>query len=250
MKMNSSEIKGAFYIALKDLRTYYFKAPNISWGIMFPVVMTLAFILRNPSGLKELLPGLIAMSVLFASTSAEAIVIVFERRTKTFERLLLAPLSLRSILFGKVLGGVIFGFLISSIFLIGSVIFLNISLSNFMFLILSLLLSALVFSALGTFVSVYVNEIFDAMTFANYFRFPMIFLCGVFLPVSTMPPFIQPLAYIFPLTYSVDLIRFFLIGQYDTVNPLICALILIVYSIILFRFSVLLLKKKDRAIIF
>jgi ABC-2 type transport system permease protein len=242
--MNSSEIKGAFYIALKDLKTYYLKPPNISWGIMFPIVMTLAFILRNPSGIKELAPGLIAMSILFASTSAEAIVIVFERRTKTFERLLLAPLSIKSVLFGKVLGGIIFGFLISSIFLMGSVLFLKSSISNFIFLILSLLLSALVFSVFGTLVSVYVKEIFDAMTLANFFRFPMIFLCGVFLPVSSMPSFIQPLAYIFPLTYSIDLIRFFLTGTYDVVNPLSCAIVLIVYSIILFYFSVLILKRR------
>jgi len=242
--MFSEEIKGAFYIALKDLRTYYLKPPNISWGIMFPIVMTLAFVLRNPSGIKELAPGLIAMSVLFASTSAEAIVIVLERRTKTLERLLLAPLSIKSILFGKILGGVIFGFLISSIFLTGSVLFLKSSVSNFIFLMLSLLLSTLVFSIFGTFVSVYVKEIFDAMTLANFFRFPMIFLCGVFIPVSSMPSFIQPLAYIFPLTYSVDLIRFFLTGQYDVVNPLISILVLIVYSFILFYLSVFTLRRR------
>jgi len=242
--MFSEELKGAFYIALKDLRTYYLKPPNISWGIMFPIVMALAFVLRNPSGIKELAPGLIAMSILFASTSAEAIVIVFERRTKTFERLLLAPLSIKSILFGKIIGGVIFGFLISSIFLIGSVLFLKSSISNFIFLTLSLLLSALVFSVFGTLVSVYVKEIFDAMTLANFFRFPMIFLCGVFIPVSFMPSFIQPLAYIFPLTYSVDLIRFFLTGAYDVINPLISVLVLIVYSFILFYLSVFTLKRR------
>jgi ABC-2 type transport system permease protein len=242
--MFSEELKGAFYIALKDLRTYYLKPPNISWGIMFPIVMALAFVLRNPSGIKELAPGLIAMSVLFASTSAEAIVIVFERRTKTLERLLLAPLSIKTILFGKILGGVIFGFLISSIFLTGSVLFLKSSVSNFMFLTLSLLLSTLVFSIFGTFVSVYVKEIFDAMTLANFFRFPMIFLCGVFIPVSSMPSFIQPLAYIFPLTYSVDLIRFFLTGQYDVVNPLISISVLAAYSVVLFYLSVLTLRRR------
>jgi ABC-2 type transport system permease protein len=96
----------------------------------------------------------------------------------------------------------------------------------------------------GTFVSVYVKEIFDAMTLANFFRFPMIFLCGVFIPVSSMPSFIQPLAYIFPLTYSVDLIRFFLTGTYDVVSPLISILVLTMYSIVLFYLSVLILKKR------
>jgi ABC-2 type transport system permease protein len=242
--MIKKEIKGAFYIAWKDLKTYYLKAPNISWGIMFPIVMALAFVLRNPGEIKELIPGLIALSILFASTSAEAIVIVFERRTKTLERLLLTPLSIESILFGKVIGGVVFGFLISGVFLIGSVVFLGTSISNFISLILSLLISALVFSVFGTFVSVYVKEIFDAMTLANFFRFPMIFLCGVFIPVSSMPSFIRPLAYVFPLTYSVDLIRFFLTGTYDVVNPLIGVTVLIVYSVILFYLSVFTLKRR------
>ena len=242
--MNSDGIKGAFYIALKDLRTYYFKPPNISWGIMFPIVMALAFLFRNPSGIKDLVPGLIAMSILFASTSAEAIVIVFERRTKTFERLLLAPLSIESVLSGKVLGGIVFGLIISSIFLVGSLLFFNVSISHFIYLELSLLLCALVFSVFGTLVSVYVKEIFDAMTLANFFRFPMIFLCGVFLPVSSMPSFIQPLAYIFPLTYAVDLIRFFLTGTYDAVSPLISISVLAAYSVVLFYLSVLILKRR------
>lgn len=242
--MIEEEIKGAFYIALKDLKTYYLKPPNISWGILFPIVMALAFVIRNPTGIKELSPGLIAMSVLFGSTSAETIVIVFERRTKTFERLLLAPLSIKSILFGKIMGGVIFGFLMSSIFLIGSVLFLQIPISNLIFLILSLLVSSLVFSIFGTFFSIYVKEIFDATILANFFRFPMIFLCGVFIPVSSMPSFLQPLAYVFPLTYSVDLVRFFLIGKYDVVNPLISVGILIIYSIVLFYLSVFTLKRR------
>ena len=135
---------------------------------MFPIVMALAFVFRNPSEMKDLAPGLIAMSILFASTSAEAIGIVFESRTKTFERLLLAPLSIKSVLLGKVMEGIIFGFLISSIFLVGSVLFLKSSVSNFMFLTLSLLVSALAFSVFGTLVSVYVKEIFDAMTLANF----------------------------------------------------------------------------------
>jgi len=242
--MFKEEVKGSLYIALKDLRMYYFKPPNISWGIMFPIVMALAFILRNPSGMKDISSGLIAMSILFAATSAEAIVIVFERRTKTFERLLLAPLSLQAILFGKVIGGVIFGFLMSCIFLFGSVIFLGISLSNTLFLLASLMLCAFVFSVFGTLVSVAVKEIFDATTLANFFRFPMIFLCGVFIPVSSLPSFLQPLSYTLPLTYSVDLIRFFITGSYDTAHPAVCVIVLIFYSIVLFYLSFFVMKKR------
>jgi len=74
------ELRGIYYILLKDLKAYYFKPPNISWGILFPLVLALAFSLRNPSGLAELAPGLIAMAAVFGTTSMEAIVITFERR--------------------------------------------------------------------------------------------------------------------------------------------------------------------------
>jgi len=242
--MLKEQLKGSLYIALKDLRMYYFKPPNLSWGIMFPIVMALAFILRNPSGVKDLASGLIAMSILFAATSAEAIVIVFERRTKTFERLLLAPLSIHTILFGKVIGGVIFGFIISSLFLCGSVIFLGIPLSNTIFLFGSLALSAFVFSVFGTLISVLVKEIFDAMTLANFFRFPMIFLCGVFIPVSSLPSFLRPLSYMFPLTYSVDLIRYFIVGSYDIIHPLLSVIVLVFFTIVLFYLSIFLFKRR------
>ena len=32
------ELEGIFAIVEKDLKAYYFKPPNISWGILFPIV--------------------------------------------------------------------------------------------------------------------------------------------------------------------------------------------------------------------
>jgi len=39
-------------------------------------------------------------------------------------------------------------------------------------------------STLGTLIAVSVGEVFEAHTLSNYFRFPMNFLCGVFIPVE------------------------------------------------------------------
>ena len=79
---------------LKDLQAYYFKPPNISWGILFPFAFVLAFAIRNPGDLRALVPGLLALTLLFGTSSMEAIVIVFERRIGSLERLLLAPVRL------------------------------------------------------------------------------------------------------------------------------------------------------------
>ena len=205
--MIREELEGIWHIILKDLRAYYFKPPNISWGILFPLVLALAFTLRKPSGLSDLAPGLVAMAALFGTTSMEAIVITFEKRVGALERLMLAPISLEAILIGKILGGSIFGLMISSIMTVISVVFLGVSVKSPFLFAVSLLLTVLTLSALGSLVAVSVREVFEAQTLSNYFRFPMIFLCGVFIPVESMPMPLQWLAYALPLTYSVNALR-------------------------------------------
>lgn len=208
------ELEGLFYIVYKDLKAYYFKPPNISWGILFPLVLALAFTLRNPAGLAELSPGLIAMAALFGTTSMEAIVITFEKRVGALERLIMAPVSLATIIVGKVLGGAVFGFVIAGVMTLISLLFLNSVVTYPVLFIAVLILTVLAHSALGALVSVSVKEVFEAQTLSNYFRFPMVFLCGVFLPVEAMPVPIQVIAYLLPLTYSVDAFRQVLVGPF------------------------------------
>jgi ABC-2 type transport system permease protein len=201
------ELEGMWYILLKDLKAYYFKPPNISWGILFPLVLALAFTLRNPGELADLAPGLVAMAALFGTTSMEAIVITFEKRIGALERLMLAPVSLISILLGKVLGGAVFGIIISTVMTFISILFLDMTIIHPFLFIVNLLLTVLAHSALGALVAVSVKEVFEAQTLSNYFRFPMVFLCGVFLPVEAMPLPIQVVAHFLPLTYTVDAFR-------------------------------------------
>ena len=51
------------------------------------------------------------------------------------------------------------------------------------------------------------SEVFEAQTFSNFFRFPMIFLCGLFFPVSLLPVWLRPVSYVLPLTYGADLLH-------------------------------------------
>src|SRR3972149_845111 len=168
--MLADDLRGMFYIALKDLKAYYFKAPNISWGILFPFAFILAFAIRNPGDLRSLVPGLLALTVLFGTSSMEAIVIVFERRTGALERLLLAPLRLPALLAGKLLGGMTFGLTVTLVVLVVSLAIFGSSGTNWLILFLTLLLSATAFSTLGAFVSVAVKEVFEAQTLANFIR--------------------------------------------------------------------------------
>jgi len=62
-------------------------------------------------------------------------------------------------------------------------------------------------SFLGLLIAVAVSEVFEAQTFSNFFRFPMIFLCGLFFPIDKLPLFLRPLSYMLPLTYGADVLR-------------------------------------------
>ena len=241
--MIGEELEGAWYILLKDLKTYYFKPPNISWGILFPLVLSLAFTLRNPAGLVELSPGLIAMAALFGTTSMEAIVITFEKRIGSLERLILAPISLFTILIGKVLGGAVFGIVIAGIMTIMSLVFLNTMIIHPILFTIVLILTILVHSALGALVAVSVKEVFEAQTLSNYFRFPMVFLCGVFLPVEAMPFPIQVIAYLLPLTYSVDSFHQTLTGSLNHLLMLRDIVMLTLFLIAFLTLATRLMKK-------
>jgi ABC-2 type transport system permease protein len=201
------DLRGIYFIALKDLKTYYLKPPSISWGIVFPLSWILAFYLRNPQNFEQLVPGLIGMTILFSTTAAEAVVINFELRLGSLERLLLTPLSLPAVLLGKVIGGAVFGLLMTVTVTIASILALGLYNVNILSLTLVTVPSLLVFSSLGALLCVLVKEVFEAQTLLNLPRFIMLFLCGVVYPISAMPQILQTIAYLMPLTYTIDGLR-------------------------------------------
>jgi len=241
--MLTDDLRGMFYIALKDLKAYYFKPPNISWGILFPFAFILAFAIRNPGDLRALVPGLLALTILFGTSSMEAIVIVFERRIGSLERLMLAPVRLPALLAGKLLGGMTFGLTVTLVVLVVALAIFGAAGTNWLMLFLTLILSAAAFSALGAFVSVAVREVFEAQTLANFIRFPMMFLGGVFMPLASMPAWLQGAARFLPLTYSVEALRVALLGGSWATAALDLG-VLAAFSLLLFLLAVYTLARR------
>ena len=98
-------------ILLKDMRAYYLKPPNVSWGILFPLAWTAMFFIKSGSGperWREVLPGVAAISILFGTTSMLAVTVTFKKKGRSFERLLLAPISLELLMFAKTAGAILF----------------------------------------------------------------------------------------------------------------------------------------------
>jgi len=240
------EMKKAYFIAKKDMSTYYLKPPLISWGLMLPIVFVFAFYFRNPIGIKEIVPGLIGMSLLFSSTSMAAIVITFEKRIGALERLLLAPLNIRTILFGKTLGSTLFGLIITFCITIFLIPIMGLSVNHPFSFVLIIILSGFAFSLLGILISVGVKEVFEAMTMSNFFRFPMIFLCGVFFPISSMPFPLPIISYLLPLTYTVDGLKHCLLEDKGSIPLILNLLILLGFVILIYALSFYIFRKRIR----
>ena len=221
----------------KDVKNYYLKPPNISWGIIFPLSWTLMQFLRSPdSNMLDLLPGLIAMSVLFGTTSMLAVTITFERSGRSFDRLLLAPISLNLMVVAKITGAIIFGICNAFVPVIFASFFVNLAAVNWGMVIFAVLLVAVTSTLLGLLIAVSAKQVFEAQTFSNFFRFPMLFLCGLFMPIESLPVFLKPVSFCLPLTYGTDILSGAITGG-NMFSPLLCIAVLIAFAVALFAIS-------------
>jgi ABC-2 type transport system permease protein len=197
-------------IVAKDFRTYYLKPPNISWGLIFPLAWTGMFFIKSGTGLESIysiLPGVIALSILFGTTSLLAVTVTFEKKNRSFERLLLAPIPLELLMLAKTSGAIVFGVVNAFVPMLMAIFLVDLAEVNWSLFVPAVFLISVTSTFLGLFIAVAVSEVFEAQTFSNFFRFPMIFLCGLFFPISALPFFLKPLAYVLPLTYGADMLH-------------------------------------------
>jgi len=232
-------------ILMKDMRNYYLKPPNISWGIIFPFAWMLMFFLKSQTamGIRDILPGIMSISILFGTTSVLAVTITFERRSRSFERLLLAPIELNLLMLAKTTGAIFFGTINAFVPVILALFIADLSGVNWLPVVGSVFLIAVTSTFLGLFIAVSVSQVFEAQTFSNFFRFPMIFLCGLFIPIQELQIFLRPLSYIAPLTYGTDILKSSINGN-GHITPLLSFVILIGFSILLFGLSIRNVKRK------
>lgn len=162
----------------------------------------------NPSYFEFMAPGIIAMTVMMALMTGLPHAISYEKDTGTLDGMLVAPLNRFSIILGKTLAQVVRGLiqgviiLLLAIFLFGVTIYGSIGL---VFLIL--FLGIFSFVGLGILITSFTGKEETATMIMMTFMFPMMFLSGVFFPISQMPLAMQYIAKCFPLTYAAQALR-------------------------------------------
>jgi len=141
------------------------------------------------------------------SGSELAVTVTFEKKGRSFERLLLAPISLELLMLAKTAGAILFGVANAFVPVAMAAFIADLSHVTWWAVFPAVLLIAVTSTFFGLFIAVTVSEVFEAQTFSNFFRFPMVFHCGLFFPIEKLPLFLRPLSYALPLTYGADILH-------------------------------------------
>jgi ABC-2 type transport system permease protein len=133
----------------------------------------------------------------------------------------------------KIAGTILFGIFNAFVPVIFASFFIDLSAVNWGMLLLAVLLIAITSSLTGLLIAVSAKQVFEAQTFSNFFRFPMLFLCGLFIPISSLPLFLRPISFCLPLTYGTDILKGIIMGA-NILPPLLSFGALLVFAVLLF----------------
>jgi len=199
---------GAFVIVKKNAALYYLKPPVLIFGVLFPVFFFLAFKMGRPIAAESIVPNMVAMALWFTATAVGPLVTPWERRAKTYERLISTPVSLPAILAGDVISGLIFGACLAAAPILLGLAFTGARVTGAVELAGGVVLGAMSFAALGVLLAAPpASSPSNIMLLSNLVRLPLLFVSGVFLPIDRMPGWARWIAPISPLAYAGDMIR-------------------------------------------
>ncbi len=202
------QFHGAYVIAKKDAMIYYLKPPVFIYGVLFPIFFFLAFAIGRQVAPERIVPGMLAMALFFTASAVGPMVTPWERRHKTYERLISSPVPALSIILGDVLAGASFGAALSVIPLVLGTALTRSVLARPGLLFSCIVLSALCFAALGELLAAPpTNNPSQVMMLCNLVRLPLIFISGVFVPLAEMPRWSRCVLPLSPLSYCSDLFR-------------------------------------------
>jgi ABC-2 type transport system permease protein len=223
------ELKRAGAITRKDARIYYLRPGTIMFGLMFPVFLFISFAVGRNLPPQTLIPGLIAITIFFSASSVGPMAVPTERKTKTYERMITAPISPISILLGEISGGAVFGIINVIIPLIIGMIWYDIHIAHPIGFSAAIVLISFGFSAMGIMFSAIPTENpGDVMMIMNFIRLPLLFVSGIFIPIDQMGKY-GIFTMISPLTYARDMVQYTVSGN-SFYGPVIDSFGIIVFT--------------------
>ncbi len=209
-------LREIYYVSWGDLKFLRHNAINVLiMSLVSPILYLVTFGYGLAPNMVEsdlpyiafIIPGIIALSSLNASFSSTATRFNVQRLYyRSFDNMMVSPLSNAGIVLGKTTLGVVRGLLSCTfIFILG--LFLAPQLMLTPLFVFSLILSCYTFSLLGVTAALLAKSHQTMAAFSSLVILPMTFLCGTFFALENLPPLMQAILYGFPLTHSSSILR-------------------------------------------
>lgn len=172
--------------------------------------------------------GLFVFLFVFILTS---VAFLRERSAGTLERLQATPITRIEIVLGYMIGFAVFALIQALIILLYTIFALGVHYAGSLAVVFIVeLLLALMAVNLGIFFSTFARNEFQVVQFIPLVVVTQILLSGAFWAIKAMPGWLQPLAWLMPLTYANEALRDVMIKGFDLSGIWVDVLALIAFA--------------------
>lgn len=240
-----------FILWLRQLKKYFRSKSRIVGAVGQPLLFLLALgyglgSVYKAAGrgdyLQFLVPGIMAQTVLFSSMFYGAM-IIFDRQFGFLKETLVAPVSRLKIMLGGALGGattsVIQGIIVFVISL--ALGFKPHNWESAIFALFFMSALAIAITSFSSGIGSFVQDMQGFQAINQFLVFPLYFLSGALYPLDHVPSWLRIIAEINPISYTVDAMRWSMLGTsrfgiwHDCLALLITLVVLISFGAIRFR---------------
>ncbi|MCL4392542.1 ABC transporter permease [Patescibacteria group bacterium] len=163
-----------------------------------------------------LTPGIVALAIMQGVLFAVVTILISYRDLEILRRISVTPFKKSDFIVSLSITRLAFAIIQAAILIAVAKLVYNISpIGSFVDLALVIIVGALMFIMLALIISSVANKVETAMPITNVITLPMMFLSGLFFPISTLPSWLSDISKYFPLTYLINAIRGIYVNGYN-----------------------------------
>jgi len=210
------QFRPIYVICLREFKKFFREKSRLLGTLARPVLWLfvvgngMSALIRPQAGfsyLQFIFPGMIGMTILFASIFS-SISIVWDREFGFMKEMLVAPISRLSIIIGKAISGTAIS-VAQAVIILVLIPFLGIQITSLQFaevVAVSMLVSFCI-TSIGILIAARLTSFDGFNIIMNFLVMPMFFLSGAMYPVTSMPHALREITHINPLTYGIDALK-------------------------------------------
>ena len=181
--------------------------------------------MQGVSYMRFIAPGLMMMTAISASYVNTASSFFLSKFNKTYEELLVSPLSSHNIICGYITGSVLRGVSSATLVTLVTLFFITLNVHSWWMIFSTLFLTTMTFSLGGLINAIFAKNFDDVGLIPTFVLTPLTYLGGVFYSISLLPDFWQSVSKFNPIVYMISGFRYGFLGISDV--PIYCSFLVL-----------------------